>query len=77
MRLFKKYHSTLKYRWKQGKVIRELVDRYGFDMQTAACLCAKEDIPFTIKYTSSTPEQLASDINHFFADGLLKLENQF
>ena len=76
MRLFKEYKSTLKYRWKEGKVIRELVDRYGFDMQTAECLCAKEDIPFTIKYTHSTPQQLASDINHFFADGILKPGNQ-
>lgn len=77
MRLFKEYKSTLKYRWKEGKVIRELVDRYGFDMQTAECLCAKEDIPFTIKYTHSTPQQLASDINHFFADGILKTGNQY
>ena len=77
MRLFKEYKSTFKYKWREGKVIRELVDRYGFDMKTAEYLCAKDDIPFTIRYASATPEQLASDINHFFADGILKLGNQY
>jgi hypothetical protein len=73
---FKEYRSTLRYRWKEGRIIRELVNRYGFDMKTARCLCGIKDIPFTIRHTNSTPEQLASDINHFFADGLLKPENQ-
>jgi len=77
MRLFREHKSRFKYRWKEGKVIQELVDRYGFDMKTAERLCGKDDIPFTIRYTSSTPEQLASDINHFFADGIVKLENQY
>ena len=74
---FKEYRSTLKYRWKEGRIIRELVNRYGFDMKTARSLCGTKDIPFTIRYTNSTPEQLASDINHFFADGILKPGNQY
>lgn len=77
MRLFKEYKSTLKFKWREGKVIQELVNCYGFDMKTAKSLCGKQDIPFTIKHTNSTPEQLASDINHFFQDGILKLGNQY